>query len=107
MGLILFLLSVGALAIITMPLLKRKKCTWWTVGVIFITGIIISANGTYRACKDGWISHSIGIQGACSWHGGVVTKLSEFGWIVLVASLVIIIGAYIYIVHKEKKEKKK
>lgn len=22
-------------------------------------------------CRDGWMSPSIGIQGACSWHGGV------------------------------------
>ena len=24
-----------------------------------------------QVCRDGWHSHSIGIQGACSWHGGV------------------------------------
>lgn len=29
---------------------------------------------SYRACADGWPSHSIGIQGACSHHGGVVTR---------------------------------
>lgn len=106
MGLLLFLLIAGALAIITTPLLKKEKYTWWTVGAIFISSIIISANGIYRACQDGWVLHSIGRQGACSWHGGVVTRLSDFGWIALIVSLVIIIGAYIYLAYKEKKKQK-
>jgi hypothetical protein len=29
---------------------------------------------TYRTCADGWASSSIGRPGACSHHGGVVTK---------------------------------
>jgi hypothetical protein len=29
---------------------------------------------SYRTCADGWPSQSIGIQGACSHHGGVVTR---------------------------------
>lgn len=29
---------------------------------------------SYRTCADGWPSPSIGIQGACSHHGGVVTR---------------------------------
>lgn len=51
MGLLLFLLTAGALAIITTPLLKRKKYTWWTVGVIIIGSLITAVNGTYRACQ--------------------------------------------------------
>jgi hypothetical protein len=31
----------------------------------------------YRTCADGWQSPSIGKQGACSWHGGVVTRQLE------------------------------
>lgn len=31
----------------------------------------------YRTCADGWNSPSIGKQGACSWHGGVVTRERE------------------------------
>jgi prolipoprotein diacylglyceryltransferase len=27
-----------------------------------------------RACADGWTSQSIGLMGACSHHGGVVTR---------------------------------
>lgn len=104
MGLLLFLLTAVALAIITTPLLKREKYTWWTVGAIFISSIIISANGTYRACRDGWVSYSIGKQGACSWHGGVVTRLSDFGEIALAVSSVIIIGAIIYVWYKERKK---
>lgn len=106
MGLLLFLLTAGALAIITAPLLKKDKYTLWTVGAIFISSIIIASNGIYRACQDAWPSHNIGKQGACSWHRGVVTRLSDFGWIVLVVLLVIIIGAYIYVSYREKKKQK-
>jgi len=104
MGLLLFLLTAGALAIITIPLLKKEKYVWWTGGLIFISSIIISVNGIYRTCQDGWLSRSIGKQGACSWHGGVVTRLNEFGWVILIVSLVIIIGAYIYISYKQRKK---
>jgi hypothetical protein len=28
-------------------------------------------SGSTVICADGWVSHSGGIQGACSWHGGI------------------------------------
>jgi len=109
MGLLLFLLAAGVLVIVTYPLLKRGKYILWTIGGILISSIIISVNGIYSVCKDGWVSYSIGKQGACSWHGGVVTKLNDFGLIVLWVSLIIIIGTcigvFIYISYKEKKDK--
>jgi hypothetical protein len=40
-------------------------------GSVAISDGLVSS---YRACADGWPSHSIGIQGACSHHGGVVTR---------------------------------
>lgn len=107
MALIIFLLTAGALAIITTPLLKRKGLAPWIGGVIFISSIIIATNSSYRACQDGWLSYSIGRQGACSWHGGIVTRLTDFGWIVLVVSLSIIGVAYLYLLYKEKKTEKK
>mgnify|MGYP005849765055 CR=1 FL=1 len=107
MAFLVFLLTAGALAIITIPLLKREKLAIWTGGGVLISSIIVAANSTYRACSDGWVSHSIGKQGACSWHGGVVTRLTDFGWIALVASLVIIGIAFLYVLYKEKKEEKK
>lgn len=100
MGIILFLLTAATLAIIATPLLKKEKNAWW---IVFIGSIIISAFGTYAACQDGWSSRSIGRQGACSWHGGVVARLSEFGWGVLIVSLFIIIGAFIYNFIQRKK----
>ena len=105
MALLIFLLTAGALAIVTTPLLKRKRLAPWTGGVIFISSIIVAANSTYRACQDGWLSHSIGRQGACSWHGGTVIRLTDFGWIALVVSLTIIGVAYLYILYKKKEEK--
>ena len=95
---------VGALAIVTTPLLKRKRLVPWTGGVIFISSIIVAVNSTYRACQDGWLSHSIGIQGACSWHGGIVTRLTDFGWIALVVSLTIIGAVYLYLLYKERRK---
>ncbi len=106
MGLLLFVLTAAALAIITTTILKKKKYTWWTVGAIFISSIIIASNGSYSTCRDGWASHSIGRRGACSWHGGVVSRLNDFGWIVIGVSLVIIIGAYNYVSYQEKKKHK-
>ena len=51
----------------------------------------------------------MGKQGACSWHGGVVTKLNDFGLTVLwISSIMIIgtcIGVFIYILYKDKKNK--
>lgn len=29
-------------------------------------------------CRDGWASPSVGLQGACSWHGGVVYSDNSF-----------------------------
>ncbi|MFH1325843.1 MAG: hypothetical protein ABIH48_00030 [Candidatus Falkowbacteria bacterium] len=107
MAFIIFLLTAGALAILTTPLLKREKLAMWTGGGILISSIIVAANSTYRACSDGWASHSIGRQGACSWHGGVVSRLTDFGWIALVVSLAIIGIAFLYLLYKEKKEEKK
>ncbi len=31
-------------------------------------------------CRDGWASSSIGIQGACSWHGGVDRSKDTFAF---------------------------
>lgn len=107
MAFIVFFLTAGALAIITTPLLKKEKLAMWTGGGILIGSIIVAANSTYGACQDGWASHSIGRQGACSWHGGVVSRLTDFGWIALVLSLAIIGIAFLYLLYKEKNEKKK
>ena len=107
MALLIFLLTAGALAILATPLLKREKLSIWTCGVILISSIIVAANSTYRACQDGWRSYSIGKQGACSWHGGVVSRLTDFGWVILVSSLAIIGIWYLYQLYKEKKEEKK
>lgn len=73
----------------------------------------------YRDCADGWSSPSIGRQGACSHHGGVVTKTNDrrtpiekstsefgfgagaFGFLSIVAA-----GAMPEIHHNSSKEEK-
>lgn len=107
MGFLLFIITAGALVILTAPLLKQDKYKNGTIGAIILSSTIIVINGTYRACRDGWASHSIGNQGACSWHRGVVTKLSDLGWIILAASLLVIGVWYFYSLYKEKKKEKK
>jgi hypothetical protein len=44
-----------------------------TVGfvVFVVTRVALSPFVGEQVCRDGWHSYSIGIQGACSWHGGV------------------------------------
>jgi hypothetical protein len=39
-------------------------------GAVVFVGLIGVA-GRCVFCRDGWLSHSFGRRGACSWHGGV------------------------------------
>lgn len=102
MNLLLFLLVVGSMAALATPLLKKEKTVWWALGVIVFSSLIITGVGTDRICRDGWASPSIGIRGACSWHGGVVVELNKYGWIALITSTAIIIIWLIYIFYKEE-----
>lgn len=82
------MLSLSLLAVPYLRALKKRKevkTALWRgscalalfVGIGSCTGSSAISNATmysYRACADGWPSHSIGIQGACSHHGGVVTR---------------------------------
>lgn len=105
MEIIVFLITAGALTTLTIPLFKREKLVWWTGGGILICSVIVAALGTYRACSDGWTSLSIGRRGACSWHGGVVSGLTGFGWIALILSIGIIGIAAFRVLYKENKKK--
>jgi ssDNA-binding Zn-finger/Zn-ribbon topoisomerase 1 len=61
-----------------------KKALWRAccmvalfIGIGSCSGSGAISNGlvsSYRTCADGWPSQSIGRQGACSHHGGVVTR---------------------------------
>ena len=46
------------------------------VGLLFLAGPV--------KCADGWRSASVGIRGACSWHGGV----ADNGWTVVIAGFI-------------------
>ena len=105
MDIILFLLTILALAIITKPFLRNEKYASRTSGAILIGSIIATSIGSYRTCRDGWLSSSIGRQGACSHHGGVITTLNDFGWLVLIISLIVIMGFIVYTLYKDRKNK--
>jgi hypothetical protein len=55
--------------------------------VIVFIGVAVGMNVLVgpATCRDGWRSHSIGRQGACSWHGGVDRSR---GSLVLFASVI-------------------
>lgn len=99
MSFILFIAVAAALGLLLLLFFDEKK--WgWAATLAFVGSLIITGMGTYRSCADGWNSPSIGKQGACSHHGGVVTNLNEFGWIALVLS----VGFIIYAFRPSKKE---
>lgn len=48
-----------------------KKRFWLVPGIVFVTVFFGMKALLGGGCSDGWQSSSIGIQGACSHHGGV------------------------------------
>lgn len=48
-----------------------KKRFWVIPTVVFLAVFFVLKALLGSGCADGWQSHSIGIQGACSYHGGV------------------------------------
>jgi len=59
------------------------------VTTYFVCIIVLAVVVRPMACGDGWVSPSIGRQGACSWHGGVSIVPLYFVFLVsLVAAFV-------------------
>ena len=55
---------------------RRKQGSLGLLLAIAAAIFVVSSSGLRcmlgpTTCRDGWASPSIGIQGACSWHGGV------------------------------------
>lgn len=100
----IFALTCLALFIIVSPLLAINKIRWVVIVFVVIVSIIVAVNGTYSECQDGWNSPSIGEPGACSWHGGVVQRLNDFGESVLIIDLIIVGGLFIYGSLKDGKD---
>lgn len=50
----------------------------WIVGTLATMAIVavVATLAGVGFCNDGWVSQSIGKQGAWSWHGGVMRVLS-------------------------------
>ncbi|MFA6094668.1 MAG: hypothetical protein WC757_02165 [Candidatus Paceibacterota bacterium] len=91
MAIFLFISITAALAILTMPFLKKERFTLWAWSFVLIFSSVTTYNGVYSVCRDGWRSMSIGSRGACSHHGGVVAKLTDFGFAALLISIAIVI----------------
>jgi hypothetical protein len=79
---------------------KNKGCL--RLFLFALLSYFIAIISTTTECRDGWDSNNIGKQGACSWHGGVVTKLNTFGKYEILFSF-IIIGIYLLIKMNKQK----
>lgn len=100
---LVFIASTLIISVIANLFLEKGSnlgCFWYIFSGIF--SIIASINSTKTECRDGWNSFSIGRQGACSWHGGVTTRLTDFGEIILTISILIIAIAIVYNWNKSK-----
>lgn len=70
-----------------------KKANGLILIICLVLSIYLSLGSTKTECRDGWSSPSIGIQGACAWHGGVTTKFTSFGKMLLLIDIGVIIFA--------------
>ena len=105
MGLLLIILSAAAIGILAFTFFEKYMedgCIAWII--IAVISIILAMNGTVSECRDGWHSYSIGRSGACSWHGGVVTRYNDFGKNIATISG-IIIGIKLLRVYFQEKSK--
>ncbi|MDI9310985.1 MAG: hypothetical protein QM535_12280 [Limnohabitans sp.] len=72
-----------------------KKINGLLLVIFFIISLYLSLGSTKTECRDGWSSPSIGVQGACSWHGGVTTRFTSFGKKLLLVDIVIIVFPFL------------
>lgn len=102
---LLVLLSTVALAILafSFSFLPSEENGSLVLFIILLISVGLAIMGTGAECRDGWLSSSIGSRGACSWHGGVVTRYNDFGRSTLkIASSIIAIKLFrLYLQSKE------
>lgn len=67
--------------------MKNLLSSWLVATLVFVLSILILSSlvSGPRECRDGWISPSIGKQGACSSHGGVAPE--KDAWVFLLSVL--------------------
>lgn len=67
--------------------MKQEIWSPWVVGVATTLVAFLTLNLLFNldpTCWDGWVSSSIGSQGACSHHGGVNKTLGTLAWLLSV-----------------------
>lgn len=101
---VLLITMISALGVLwSLDKLGINKTLWRLLALVFITNVVIVISQFYSACSDGWTSHSIGKQGACSWHGGVVSRLTDTGWVSLAVFVLVVLCVHIYTNHRAKR----
>lgn len=95
MAILIFIITGFASLMLMFSIRKRDKDITSNVIISIIAGIFFIGIGTYRGCADGWLSTSIGRQGACSHHGGVETFINIYGVISLIVGAIIIIYPFL------------
>lgn len=63
--------NLNTFNLLTLHGCKMKKRFWLVPGIVFLAVFFAMKALLGGGCSDGWQSHSIGIRGACSHHGGV------------------------------------
>ncbi len=84
--------------------MTRKPRKSWVVGIFTTLVSLLALNLLFNldpTCWDGWLSPSIGSQGACSHHGGVNKTLGNLAWIFSVGA-----GIWAGSKHHKKQNKK-
>ncbi|WP_456388930.1 hypothetical protein [Profundibacter sp.] len=69
--------------------MKQEIWNPWVVGVTTTLVAFLALNLLFNldpTCWDGWVSSSIGSQGACSHHGGVNKTLGTLAWLISVGA---------------------
>ena len=102
MAFFVIIITFITLYILDTYLSKNKENGCLKLFLFAVISYFIAIFSTITECRDGWDSISIGSQGACSWHGGVVTRLNNFGKYEILLSF-IIISIYIFKIMNEKK----
>ena len=78
-----------------------KVIAFFHVFLFLLLSMIVNDYLGPLKCADGWMSPSIGSQGACSWHGGVENRSFWFFLCLVISGLSYV---YCYSVYENKRQ---
>lgn len=96
MTILIFILSGFASFLLATAIRLKDDQLRGNIAIAIIIGVTCSLTGTYRGCEDGWMSTSIGKNGACSSHGGVSTFINIYGVSIILLSALMILFLFLW-----------